>query len=634
MLAALRVAALTALGAELAYVAAANVVLGGGVAARHFSPTDQSTTLRYEGAWSIVPGVVQFRRVSLQGQDNNVQWRLELGEGSLRVSVPMLARRQIAMRHLRGEGVSFRLRHRVRPERARAPDVAAYPPIGGYDDPPLLEYEAKPETDREKAWEVSLADVEASVREVWVQEFRYEGPGRLYGAFHLVPGERLWVGPAELEFLGGRLSVGEHEAARGVEGVVRCDIPSFELDEPKGLEVVRRISGSVDLEAQVTSLAFLDLYGLPGGAEARDGSGQLSARLRFDHGVAAPGSSVRYEAGRLVVRRGPASLVAASAGARFEAKGGASSLWVGVPAASLWAGEGEGAVAWARGLEGALALPATDFSSPASFEPQGARLEVESAGADDLSRLHDLVGQTEGWALRGGRARASAALRTDGKGQASGEVRAKAERLDLVAADTRWTGDVSLDASIAPFAPRPGAEVPGSLRVVGRDVAFTPRGGEGRSGYWFALDARGARLDLAPFGLRAGWALEARDLSPLTAALAGRGSMPSWFAEWLDLEGLKASGGVSYGSGRFDLGVASARAGALDAKGRYLVAPAGSEGAFRVAMGPLAVGLRLRQGKVDVAWPVGDGWLEGEARSLGAGATRAAPAATGRRSAP
>lgn len=622
--------ALAALGLELVYVAGANMALGGGILERYFTPTDRTIALHYEGAWSIVPGFVEFRRASFQGQDNHVQWRVEVGPGSLRVSLPMFARRQVALRQVRGKDVVFRLRHRVRPERAHSPQVEAYPPIVGYDDPPLLEYEPRPGIDQKKAWEVSLEDVRASVREVWIQEIRYEGPALVYGAFHLVPGKRVWVGPAELELLGGRVSLGEHEAANGVEGTVRCDIPSFEVNEPEGLEVVRHISGSIDLDAQVTSLSFFDLYGPPGGVEVRDGSGQFSSRLRFEQGVATEGSSIRYETGRLALRHGPASLVATSVSARWQAEAGQASVWLGASAASLWARQGaqtqgdEGAVAWTKGVEGAMTLPVTDFSSPAAFRLRGASLAIAEAGADDLAKVHDLVGKTEGWALRGGRARASATMRTNGQGEASGEAWAKAEGLDLFAARTRWKGNLSLDASLEPFTLETGAVLPGSLRVVGRDVSFSPEKGGGRSGYWFALDAKGTRLDLAPaLGLRTGWGLRARDLSPLTQVLAGDGSAPSLFAKWLDLEGLVASGNASFGPGRFDLGVASARAGALDAKGRYLIAPGGSEGAFRVAMGPLAVGLRVQQGEVKIKWPAGDDWLVNEARSLGASAVRA-----------
>ncbi len=617
-------AALLALAcAELAYVGGANYVLGGGAVARWLSPTDRSMALRYEGAWSVVPGFVHFENVALQGQDHNVQWRVEVGPGSVWLRPWPLVKREVSLTRLRAEGVAFRFRHRVRAEHAGQPAVAAYPPISGYDDPAVFDEPEGPDVDPTRAFRISLSDVDAGVRELWVQEFRYEGPGRVHGAFQLVPGAKLWVGPAELDLRGGALSAGGHAVARDLEATIRCDIPPFATKEPNGLEVLRHVSGAIELDAQVAGLAFLDLYGPPGGARVRDGSGQLSARLRFEHGVIGEGGSVRYDASHVVVRRGDAWAVAAPASARLLTDGDGASFALDVPSASL--GSGEGApIVWARALGASLELPPLDLASAESWQARSARAGVGEAGADDLARLHELSGRPEDWALRGGRARASAELRLSEKGEASGEARARVEGLALDAADTRWSGALSLAASLGPFAPRAGVEMPGAVRVEGRDVAFKPaRGGGGHAGWWFALEGKGARFAFAPaFGGRASWALRARDLSPLTTVLASGGGAPAWLAKALDLEGLQGSGGVAYGGGRFDLDIASARAGALDAKGRYAVAPTGSRGAFVLAMGPLAVGLRLREGKVDVDWPVGDGWLADEARALGASRTR------------
>ncbi len=614
----LRGAALTLLGAELAYVLLANAALSSGFLAKVVTQPELTVALNYDGMWTIVPGLVSFRHASFQSQDHNVEWRAEISNGRAFVRLWPLAQKKISIGHLRGENVVFRFRHRVEPEAARQPKIALFPPIPGLDDPAVFSHEPVPESDPTTFWNVSLDDVDATIGEIWAQEFRYQGPGRVYGSFQLAPAQRVWVGPAELELLGGALTVGEHRVARGLEGVIRADIPEFDVNVPQGMEVLRQISANIDLDAQIEGLSFLALYGLPAGVEARDGSGQFSTRLRVERGVALAGSGASYETKRLALRRGEASVVAA-ASADWRVGEGGSALSLDVSHASLAAGGGGGTIAWARGAEASISLPQPDFGSTDAWRPKAVRARLAEVGADDLSRLHQLTGKPEGWALRGGSARASGELRAVDGGEASVDFRAKAEKIDVLAADTRWTGGLSLTASTGPFEPQAKAGVPGAVRLEGRDIAFTPQGGSGRSGWWFALDMKNARLAFAPaLDARAGWTLRARDLSPMMIQLAADGGVPGWFAKWLDLEGVNASGSIAFGPGRLDLDVGSASAGALDARGRYVIAPEGSRGAFRVAMGPLAAGLRLREGKVGFAWPLGPNWLTDEARSLGA----------------
>jgi hypothetical protein len=625
-------------GFELAYVLAANLALTTNAIARAVGEPGGSADLHYEGAWSLVPGQVGFRRARFVSQDSSVQWQVEVERGSLWVGLGDLMRRQISLRHVRGEGVSFRFRHRVSPEGARRPAVAAFAPVLGVDDPPLLPDPPPPDSDPSSLWSVHLDDVDADVRELWVQEFHYEGPAHVRGAFQLAPKRRVWVGPAELALSGGALRAGEHLVATGLEGLVRADVPAFDVQTVRGLDVLHQISGRIDLDAQVAGLSFLALYGPPGGVALRDGSGQLTTRLGFARGTFDEGSSVRFTSSHLVARRGSASVVFGAPSAVGRAEGGGATLAFDVPFASLWAaGERDGPVAWAQGVRASAAFSSADVAALPAWAVRAARFDVDAAGADDLARVHELAGRPEGggWALRGGRARASVRARAgdggdevDGRGAApgagvtaAGEVRARVDGLELVAGGVRWSGNVSLDASLGPFAPGPGAESPARAHVEGRDVAFEPvGGGAARRGWWFALDAPGARTSFAEGGaVRAPWALRARDLSPLTTVLGAQGDLPQGLAAWFDLEGVSASGGVTYARERFELDLAAARAGGLSGRGRYVTGPRAAGGAFRIAAGPLAVGVRLRAGeKADLAWPVGEGWLDEALRALGA----------------
>jgi hypothetical protein len=310
--------------------------------------------------------------------------------------------------------------------------------------------------------------------------------------------------------------------------------------------------------------------------------------------------------------------------AHWEAGEGASSFALDVPFASLWAGRGGGPAAWTQEGFVALGLPKPDLGTEDSWLPRQTHVKVATAGIDDLSRLRALTDTPDEWPLRRGSVRASGELRTHEGGDATADLRAKAEGVELAVGDDLWSGSLSLTTALGQFAPRAVTELPGLVHLEGRDMAIKPARGGRREGFWFDLDAKGIKLAFAPtFDARASWALRARDLSPVTAPLVAKGGVPAWFIKWLEPEGVKASGGFAYAPGRFAVDVNAARAGGLDAQGRYVTTPAGSRAAFRVALGPLAAGLRVRPEKVDVLWPIDGAWLAGELGALGAPPGRA-----------
>ena len=55
-----------------------------------------------------------------------------------------------------------------------------------------------------------MNNVIADIRELWFDEYRYQGPAHVVGSFALQPLKQLRVGPATLDLQGGALSAGSH----------------------------------------------------------------------------------------------------------------------------------------------------------------------------------------------------------------------------------------------------------------------------------------------------------------------------------------------------------------------------------------------------------------------------------------
>jgi hypothetical protein len=163
---------------EIAYLILGNLFLRFGLR-RIANGSPQEVMLEYESAYALWPGTASIRGYRLRSQDTHIQWRLDVEHADITVDLLALFRRTSHATRIRAEGVSFRLRRKL--SNATAPRAGALPPIEGYDDPPMKAIGAPgpPTTDAEYSdVMVNLEDSEASVREIWVDEFRIVGPAR------------------------------------------------------------------------------------------------------------------------------------------------------------------------------------------------------------------------------------------------------------------------------------------------------------------------------------------------------------------------------------------------------------------------------------------------------------------------
>ena len=132
----MRIIAFFFVGVLIAYPVAANLVLALGGVQKMFEGTDQ-VKVDFRRAWSFWPGHVHVEGVRITMQDRNVEFSLELAHADVEIRLSELLHRTLHATKVRGDGVVFRFRHRIEPESADAPWVAALPPIAEFEDPPL-----------------------------------------------------------------------------------------------------------------------------------------------------------------------------------------------------------------------------------------------------------------------------------------------------------------------------------------------------------------------------------------------------------------------------------------------------------------------------------------------------------------
>lgn len=244
---------------EVIYLLAANLILGTGLL-RQWVSAEKGIKLSYESAHSLLPGRVHVSGLHMEVSDYNVQFQVGLDEADVVISLHELISRRFHAKQVRGSGVTFKMRHNVHDPRANAARLAAFPEIPGYPEPAIYRGPEPPAVSAQKLWTIRLDDVRATVRQLWLLEYHFQGRASVEGGFELQPTRRLWLAPSFLDIESGTVHVGERPLARQFSGRIKCEIRPTDVRPIQGLDIFRSITASVKAQLFDGELAFLDTY--------------------------------------------------------------------------------------------------------------------------------------------------------------------------------------------------------------------------------------------------------------------------------------------------------------------------------------------------------------------------------------
>jgi hypothetical protein len=412
-----------------------------------------SLLVDYTTAYSVWPGSIHAEGVSIRGRDSHVEWILRLDRCDFDVSFSDLAHKKFRADHVRGDGVSMRVRRRV--DRVTPETMSALPPVPGFERPPLTDVgpPAPPLTDATyNLWSIELDDVVATrVREVWVDTVRYSGDVELRGRWVFRPLRWLDVGPATIDVRSLDVAFGTVEPwASGVAGALGVTVHPFNLETVPSADIVHQVSvrGDVSGKAQVANVTNRALEGA--GVDVTRAEAPFQLRVDVDHGVLRAGTHLRTE---------PFDARAAAAGLVFEASLQAD-VQVdgdGVGYADLRVSDFDaiaGGQPRARAAKAALTLSSRELDlARTPFSAPRYAVEVDGATTDSLaywcSRFPVLPGVSvaSGPLTAGGRLEGEVRQET-GKGYVRFGVRALRLARGHDSLDLDLTGTVRLDASL------------------------------------------------------------------------------------------------------------------------------------------------------------------------------------------
>jgi hypothetical protein len=294
--------------AEALYLGAVNVLLSTSLFDRVVNATPDAVDIHYARGWSLFPTRVHARGLSIRGTDSHVEWILRFDEVEFDCSLLELARKRFHVNWARGSGITFRARLKVASPAATLEHVRFLPPIDSLGPLAFIPDQA-PDGARWNdkdwhLWTVRIDDAIAEhVREVWIEQGRFQGDARVAGGFYLKPIRAAEVGPAHVDVRGGRVTAADRVVAEPLVASIDFELERFDPRVTTGAELIHHISLSADAKIEVPDLDSLPLR-LPDAVRLSGALEIPRLAVRVRKGVVGDGAHVDARATRVLVAIG------------------------------------------------------------------------------------------------------------------------------------------------------------------------------------------------------------------------------------------------------------------------------------------------------------------------------------------
>jgi hypothetical protein len=269
----LGITAVATLACEALYLVVMNVFLSTPLFEKVVNATPFIVDVHYVRGWSFFPTRIHAKGLSIRGTDSNIEWILRFDEVQFDCSLLGLATQTFHVTRARGSGITFRVRFKVASPAATPERVSRLPPIDSLGPVGFIPSEPpSPAEWNDRAWHlwtVRIDDAIAEhVREIWIEDGRFQGDARITGGFLLKPMRAAYVGPAHVDVRSGRVSWDARTVAEPLAAKFDFELSLFDPRHSSGADLLPRISLSLDARTEVPDLAGLSLS-LPDSGQIR-----------------------------------------------------------------------------------------------------------------------------------------------------------------------------------------------------------------------------------------------------------------------------------------------------------------------------------------------------------------------------
>ena len=258
--------------------------------------------LQWSSGWSIVPGQINARGVTLRVQTLRSQWYLEVDQGNIWVRWWKLPFKHFEASGIEAKGLAFFLRYRL-PADAKPQSASLTPDIPGLTNPPqVLPEQLYPISG--KPWHIELTNLNVKqIKEIWIQQFRITGKGGgKVGRYSIVTrGGPTALSDSIVEFTNSKFELENKVFGTDLQIQAKPELDPVILRNSTFEQVAEHLSGTISIAGLVENLNALNIFhqGLPIYINS-EGPIDLTASLTLDRGKLLPDSTLLATARQVV----------------------------------------------------------------------------------------------------------------------------------------------------------------------------------------------------------------------------------------------------------------------------------------------------------------------------------------------
>ncbi len=423
------------------YYGGVNAVLASSYGEKLLNVDPTLFQIRYDRAWTLIPGEIEVKGFKLSTQDHLVQFMVTADRVHGDLHLLTLANLHFHATDIEADGVIVHLRPRVEAGSELEKYLGDLPPIEGYESAMIT-----PEEKAKPLGPLLLLDFERlhihHLREVWIERQRYNGDAELTGSMLYKPFSRLKLGAVHFADAKARLAVEPNlipieRIALDVD-LGEIDLANTTFESLRNLDAQLQLSATVEprfLNGYLTNVKGLSTL------RASGVEGPLEVDVKIERGVIADDSKLSFSTPRVAMR---IPYVEISGAAAVKAKADKGKLAVGVEISKAALKQRDGKKLAEADRFAVLASSGVDLTKIDSVDAQ---LILNGGRVKELRDLNQFI--------PGG-----AGLRVvDGKGEIEGKIFLDAE-------SARGRGSIEVTASSVSVKNR-SATVTGKLQVHG-----------------------------------------------------------------------------------------------------------------------------------------------------------------------
>jgi hypothetical protein len=254
----------------------------------------------WQNAWSLYPARVHVTGGFANGQSRSQQWQFEAASVSGSIALLPLIFKRVWVHDVEASDIDYRQRPRLKPGKDYAAMAPFFPEIAGWEMT-----EAVTARKKKRSWHISVEDIQVSGKHsYWIFNLKGDGEAKIHASLTYNTRDRvLSLDANELDLNLGPLFVnGEQEVFK--RGSVRGSMgfKPFVPREHKDISMLGFLLLDADVDVDVNSLAFIDLFTMGIGGASVNGKGVVKGRLRLDQGTVLEGTDLEVDASDLQVR--------------------------------------------------------------------------------------------------------------------------------------------------------------------------------------------------------------------------------------------------------------------------------------------------------------------------------------------